>query len=395
MWSVRPQLDNARRDKVPRNVVEGEANVIHWKIVVLAALFLAGKPAFGAEWQSDWDRTLNAAQQEGEIVVYSTNSTEPVFREVFQKKFPKIKVTTVTGRGFQLGQKVLAERRAGKYIPDIFVQGSTTPTTALYPAKALDPLKPLLILPDVVDQSKWWQKKHQYVDNEGQYILMFEGSPGGEVLYNKNLVNPDEMKSYWDLLNPKWKGKIVAIDPRVAGPASQTIIFYYHSPDLGPEFLRRLFTEMSVRIMREDERLIDWVALEKYALGLFPRGTEVGGAEKAGLPIKQFTSGHFKEGGFISPTGLTVSFLNRAPHPNAAKIALNWFLSREGQLAWLENVLKNNDDQDSLREDIPEDRRNVKARRQPQVKYFLTNKYDLLTDPRPAELVKKSIESAK
>jgi iron(III) transport system substrate-binding protein len=361
----------------------------------LAVSFLFLRPSAAAEWQSDWDRTLSAAQQEGEIVVYSTNSTEPVFREVFQKKFPKIKVTTVTGRGFQLGQKVLAERRAGKFIPDIFVQGSTTPTTALYPAKALDPLKPLLILPDVVDQSKWWQKKHQYVDNEGQYILMFEGSPGGEVLYNKNLVNPDEMKSYWDLLNPKWKGKIVAIDPRVAGPASQTIIFYYHSPDLGPEFLRRLFTEMGVRIMREDERLIDWVALEKYALGLFPRGTEVGGAEKAGLPIKQFASGHFKEGGFISPTGLTVSFLNRAPHPNAAKIALNWFLSREGQLAWLEYVRKNNDDQDSLREDIPDDRRNAKARRQPQVKYFLTNKYDLLTDPRPAELVKKSIEAAK
>jgi len=369
--------------------------MIHSRVVAVAAIVFFVQPAFGAEWQSDWDRTLNAAQQEGEIVVYSTNSTEPVFREVFQKKFPKIKVTTVTGRGFQLGQKVLAERRAGKFIPDIFVQGSTTPTTALYPAKALEPLKPLLILPDVVDQSKWWQKKHQYVDNEGQYILMFEGSPGGEVLYNKNLVNPDEMKSYWDLLNPKWKGKIVAIDPRVAGPASQTIIFYYHSPDLGPEFLRRLFTEMGVRLMREDERLIDWVALEKYALGLFPRGTEVGGAEKAGLPIKQFATGHFKEGGFISPTGLTVSFLNRAPHPNAAKIALNWFLSREGQLAWLEYVIRNNDDQDSLREDIPDDRRNAKARRQPQVKYFLTNKYDLLTDPRPAELVKKSIESAK
>ena len=121
----------------------------------------------------------------------------------------------------------------------------------------------------------------------------------------------------------------------------------------------------------------------------------MGGAEKAGLPIKQFATGHFKEGGFISPTGLTVSLLNRAPHPNAAKIALNWFLSREGQLAWLEYVIRNNDDQDSLREDIPDDRRNAKARRQPQVKYFLTNKYDLLTDTRPAELVKKSIESAK
>ncbi|HEX2387019.1 MAG TPA: hypothetical protein VHL99_10675, partial [Candidatus Binatia bacterium] len=103
-----------------------------WLIAVAASYFFV-PPICAAESQSDWDRTLAAAQQEGEIVVYTTNSTEPVFREVFQKKFPKLKVTTVTGRGFQLGQKVLAERRAEKYIPDIFVQGSTTPTTALYP----------------------------------------------------------------------------------------------------------------------------------------------------------------------------------------------------------------------------------------------------------------------
>jgi iron(III) transport system substrate-binding protein len=366
----------------------------------LAVFFLLPAPLWAGEarpeWQLDWERTLKAAEQEGELTVYTTSSADPVFREVFQKKFPRIKVTTVTGRGFQLGQRVLSERRAEKFIPDIFIQGSTTPTTALYPAKALDPLRPLLVLPDVVDLSKWWQKKHPYVDNEEQYIFMFEGSVGGEVLYNKNLVNPDEFKSYWDLLQPKWRGKIVAMDPTVAGPASQTVIFYYHSPDLGPEFLRRLFGEAGTRVIREDERLVDWVALEKFALGLFPRGTEVAAAEKSGLPVRQFGAGHFKEGAFISPTGLTVSFFNRAPHPAAAKIAVNWFLSREGQLAWQDYVVKSGDDQDSMREDIPDDRRNPKARRLPNVKYFLTNKYDLLTNQKPiVDLLKKSIDSAK
>jgi iron(III) transport system substrate-binding protein len=370
--------------------------------VVLGLLSIFAPPAalFAGEakpgWQLDWERTLKAAEQEGEVVVYTTSSTENVFREVFQKKFPKIKVTTVSGRGFQLGQRVVSERRAGKFIPDIFVQGSTTPTTALYPIKALDPVKPLLILPDVVDESKWWQKKHQYVDDEGQYIFMFEGAPGADVLYNTKLVNPDELKSYWDILQPKWKGKIVSMDPTVAGPASQTVVFYYHSPNLGPDFLRRLFGEAGTRVIREDERLIDWVALEKFALGLFPRGTEVASAEKAGLPVKQLKPGHFKEGSFISPTGITVSVLNRAPHPNAAKIAVNWFLSREGQLAWLDYVVKSGDDQDSMREDIPDDRRNPTARRLPGVKYFLTNKYDLITNRQPIiDVLKKAIDSQK
>src|SRR5690242_3351083 len=86
------------------------------------------------------------------------------------KKNPKIKVTTVTGRGFELGQRVLSERRAGKYIPDVFIQGATTPVVLLS-AKALDPIKPLLILPEVVDESKWFQAKHQYLDTGREYVF--------------------------------------------------------------------------------------------------------------------------------------------------------------------------------------------------------------------------------
>jgi len=355
-------------------------------------LFSSFAGAQGKSWQADWEDTLKAAEKEGEIVVYTSSTPDPVFREVFQKKFPNIKVTTVTGRGFQLGQRVLNERRAGKFIPDIFIQGSTTPTTALYPAKALDPIRPVLFHPEIVDQSKWWQGKHHYVDAEGEHIFMFEGSPGGDVLYNTELVNPEQIRSYWNLLDPKFKGKIVSMDPTVAGPASQTVVFYYHSPELGPEFLRRLFGAMDVRIIREDERLIDWVAQKKYTLGLFPRGTEVATAERAGLPLRQIRPGHFKEGAFISPTGLTISLMNRAPHPSAAKLAANWFLTREGQMAWLEYVKKAGDDQDSLREDTPDEKRNPKARRLAGVKYFITNRYELISNRKPIiDLIKHAL----
>ncbi len=196
--------------------------------------------------------------------------------------------------------------RAGKFIPDIFIQGSTTPTTALYPAKALDPIRPALFHPEVIDQSKWWLGRHHYVDSEGEHIFMFEGSPGGDVVYNTEVVKPEQLRSYWNLLDPKFKGKIVSMDPTVAGPGSQTLVFYYHSPELGPEFLRRLFGEMDVKVIREDERLIDWVAQKQYTLGLFARGTEAARAEKAGLPVRQIRPGHFKEGSFISPTGLII-----------------------------------------------------------------------------------------
>ncbi|HET9916377.1 MAG TPA: hypothetical protein VFQ89_04665, partial [Candidatus Binatia bacterium] len=78
---------------------------------IIFALFttLAGTPSHAAEvkpapWQAEWDKTIKAAEEEGAVNIYMTSAFESVFREAFQKKFPKIKVTTVVGRGFQLGQ---------------------------------------------------------------------------------------------------------------------------------------------------------------------------------------------------------------------------------------------------------------------------------------------------
>ncbi len=71
------------------------------------------------------------------------------------------------------------------------------------------------ILPEVKDQSKWWNGKHQYLDFHRQYFFSFEGTiRAGDIAYNTKLVDPREIKSYWDLLKPKWKKKIVIPDPR-------------------------------------------------------------------------------------------------------------------------------------------------------------------------------------
>jgi iron(III) transport system substrate-binding protein len=193
---------------------------------------LAAEPK--AAWQADWDKTVKAAEGEGALVIYMTQAFEPVFREVFQSKYPRIKVTMVTGRGFELGQRIMNERRAGKYIADIYISGNITPLTVFHRAKILEPIKSLLLLPEVVDPSNWYEGKHHYDDPENRYIFVFEGTPrSGEITYNTKLVNPSEIKSYWDLLNPKWKGKIVSVDPLVSGPISAAQIFFYKHPRFG------------------------------------------------------------------------------------------------------------------------------------------------------------------
>ncbi len=125
----------------------------------LIVILIGAGPMKAAEskpsWQAEWKRTVQAAEKEGRLMVYTYGAVDLLFRKAFQRKFPKIKVITVVGRGSQVGQRALSERRAGKYIPDIYVLSATTAMTILYPAKAFEPITPLLILPEVVNPSHW------------------------------------------------------------------------------------------------------------------------------------------------------------------------------------------------------------------------------------------------
>ena len=281
------------------------------------------KPA----WQQEWDRTLEAAKKEGQVAVY-ISGYEAVLPH-FEKEFPQIKVVAVTGRGNQLGQRLLTERRADKHLADIVSSGANPNYQQFYPAKALDPIKPALILPEVVDQTKWYLKKHQYSDPEGQYVLNYVGSATyGAINYNTKLVDVKEFKSYWDLLNPKWKGKIEVRDIREAGPgAGNTRFFYYHA-DLGPTFIRKLFGEMDATLFRDFRQGPDWLATGKYAICFF---CDVDVLKQQGLPVDTFGPRVFKEGGGLVQQFGTLALINRAPHPNAAKVFINWLLSRRAK----------------------------------------------------------------
>ncbi len=357
-------------------------------ITLNSSLVLAAEPK--AAWQADWDKTIKAAEDERELVIYMTQAFEPVFRETFQKKYPKIKVTAVTGRGPELSQRIMNERRAGKYVADLYVSGNITPLTVFHRAKILEPIEPLLLLPEVVDPSGWYEGKHHYDDPENRYIFVFEGTArSGEITYNTKLVNPSEIKSYWDLLNPKWKGKIVSVDPLVSGPISAAQIFFYKHPDLGPEYLRRLHAETDMAIVRSNEQLLDWLSAGKYAFGIGARQVDM--AMMQGLPLNQFLPGSLKEGSSVTAYNGTLSLFNRAPHPSAAKVAVNWLLSREGQTTWLDRNQKTGGLYDSLKEDISKEKVSDQARRVKGAK-FLWLKAEWIEElDKIRDLIKKSL----
>jgi ABC-type Fe3+ transport system substrate-binding protein len=321
-------------------------------------------------WQIDWERTVEAAKKEGQVAVY-ISGYEEVLPE-FQKDFPEIKVHAVTGRGSQMAQRLLTERRGDKYLADVFNSGGVTTYGQLHKAKVLDTIKPLLLLPEVTDTSKWYQKKHHYTDPEGQYVFSYVGSATyGSVSYNTKLVDPKEIKSYWDLLDPKWKGKIIARDIRVPGPGSGNARFFYHHPELGAAYIRKMFGEMDITLFRDYRQGPDWLAVGKYPICFF---CDVDLLKQQGLPVDTFGPKSFKEGGALVQQFGTITLINRAPHPNAAKVFINWLLSRKGQIT-LQKVLVNSENPaDSLRIDIPKDDVPMLNRRMEGINYIDTSK---------------------
>ena len=313
---------------------------------------------------------MRAAEAEGQLTLYGCCYEYDRILEPFKKMYPKIKVATVLGQGGQLGSRILAERRGEKYLPDVFSAGANTLHDVLYKAQALEPVKPTLILPEVIDATKWYEGEHRYIDPEKRFIFAFvANSQSGQVQYNRaQQVNPAEFNSFWDLLNPKWKGKMASLDPTTFGMGAALQFFYYH-PELGPAFLRKLYGEMQVTVSRDARQMTDWLASGKFPLCIrCNAGSEVGRAKEQGLPIGSLDTESWKEGGSSSAAGGTLGIPSRAPHPNAAKVFINWFLSREGQIAL--QKFGRPDAHNSRRIDIPKDDVDPYNRLEPGKKYF-------------------------
>ena len=289
------------------------------------------------DWRQEWEKTLAAAKKEGMVSVLGPRQVQA--RDVvvtFQKEYG-IEVQYIGGSGRTISPRVLTERRAQRYLWDVYIGGTTTGLTSLAPAGALDPLKPTFILPTVKNPKNWRGGDQEFADRAARLQMVFSPFQRGTIFINPKLVKPGEITSYKDLLEPKWKGKIVLDDPRKPGPGNATFLFFYLHPDLGPDYIRAL-AKQDVTILRDYQQELNGLARGRFPLLI---GTSDATAEykiRQGVPIAVVDTRTLKEGSDRNPANGAVALVNRAPHPNAAKVFINWLLSKETQTTYVREM---------------------------------------------------------
>ena len=296
----------------------------------------AAAPAAGGP--SEWDRTLAAARQEGKVTVVGPPGQ--VYRDAlmeFQRAYPEIAIeySALSGRDF--APRVLAERQAGQYLWDVHVGGTGTINGDLKPHAVLDPVKPAIIGPELLNDNTWLGGfDAAFADNERQYTFAFQASVSFPAWVNRDLVPESELSRIEDAIDPKWRGKAIWQDPRVAGAGASTSGHLLLV--LGESTLQQLLAQ-DIAVTRDNRQQVEALVRGRFPIAFGVSGGQLVEFQGHGLgqnvkPLGADTPA----GARLSPGFGALAMINQPPHPNAARVYATWLLSQEGQTAWARSV---------------------------------------------------------
>ena len=284
------------------------------RILITLGLLAGLIQTASAQSPADWDKIVAAAKTEGTVNFYTGlpgNPTTKKISDAFEKKYG-IRMQVLELRATELRERIRAERVGNNATADVMHTSANQTRQIWMEDKTVDSIGPLpnnnRMRKDLLES--WVDRDF----NIPTFLLNYS------ILVNSNLVT-EPIKSWNDILDPKYKGKILADDFRAIGGGSSYFSVTYEK--FGRAFHEKLATQnvAFTRDMREAERRVargEFAIYLPWLLNYLPA--------LKGLPVKAVIP---DEGVVYLP--YASSILTKAPHPNAARVLIDFMLSDEGQ----------------------------------------------------------------
>jgi iron(III) transport system substrate-binding protein len=258
------------------------------------------------------ERVLEGAKKEGRLVLYTGMDTEEanLYTKEFSKKYPFIKAEIFRSSGEKVQARFLIEHRANVHSADIF----QTSIVQVYQLRNSG-----LLAKFVSEEAAAYADG--FKDPQGYWTAFYQIPY--VIGYNTRLVVPkDAPTSYEDLLDPKWKAQIAL--------ETEEYQWFYHllqimGKDKGLAFMKRFATQ-NLQMRKGHTLLAQLVAAGEVALATVVYSNRVERMKASGAPIDWVR--------FKGPTITAINAIaipDKAPHPNAAKLFVDFVLSKEGQ----------------------------------------------------------------
>ena len=287
------------------------------KQILKGVLVTATLMAASAAQAQSWNEIVDKAKKEGTVVVYSNLVGDPTLKAAVAQftKIYGIKVDVLEGRATEIRERTRTEQAAGRFLGDVTFTTNGQGELIAREDKSYVNHEPT---PNVKGL------KADFKHN-GLFAPVMNIAYG--ILINTNIVKPeDEPKTWADLVDPKWKGKILSDDTRAIGGGYLMFFATLNSNALGKSFHEKLALNELVfnRAMRDNTRRVGRGEFPVYIPFIY---TDI--ANLKGLPVKAIIP---KEGSPYVTYGHVVN--RNAPHPNAALVYIDYWMSEEVQLMW-------------------------------------------------------------
>ena len=296
-----------------------------WLFVCVEVVIILGSGS--GDLRAEWQQIELAARKEGQVVVSLPPSADLRIQleKAFEGRFAKIDLVPVPARGAINVRKIATESTAGVHYFDVHIGGTYSMLIGLVKPRLVSAVEPYMILPEVKEPKNWWGG-HIYADKTKRFAYSFAAYLSQNLYYNSKLMRPDQIRSYEDLLDPKWKGKMGFLDPRVPGPGDATWSYIWNVK--GEDYLKKL-VDQDLTIVRNPRVLADSLAKGKLAMTIGVPYYFMAPFLQADFPVKAFPIP--KEGTYVTAGTGNLTILKDPPHPNATKVFVNWLLGKEGQ----------------------------------------------------------------